>query len=88
MHSKLKLGPIPGDYADLVEDMMRVIAMHAAIHAMLALESGGEGAFDRRALTILLYAMLGLTFYHLILKRLVAVNRSEPTHSNGQELRA
>ena len=71
------LGPLSDEYALLVEDVMRVACMHAAIHVMLLMEgSGHHRVVDRRALALLLYALLGVAVYHLIVRRLVTVRQT------------
>lgn len=77
MQGAVVLGPMPDEYARLLEDVMRVAAMHAAIHLMLVMEGGPERLFDRRAVALLLYALLGIAIYHLILHRIVEVRRSD-----------
>ena len=54
---------------------MRVATMHVLIHLMLVVEGGGERMFDRRAVALLVYALLGVAVYHLIVRRLVSVRR-------------
>lgn len=79
----LELGPLQSEYASLVEDLMRVATIHAAIHAMLVIENG-EAPFDRRAMTLLLYSLLGIAIYHLIVRRVIGVRRGEVDRSSGQ----
>lgn len=77
MHGAFPLGPMPDEYACLLEDVMRIAALHVVIHLMFVLERDGERLLDRRAVTTLLYALLGIAFYHLILKRVLVVRRAD-----------
>jgi hypothetical protein len=77
MKGGAEFGPIPDEYACLLEDVMRLAAMHAAIHMMLVCENNGERLFDRRAVAMLLYALLGIAFYHLIVRRIIVIKRSD-----------
>ena len=87
MHVQVTTEPIPVAYADFLEDVMRLAAMHAAIHVMLCLENGSERPFDRRAVALLLYSMLGISVYHLIIKRMVIVRRLDETKKVVHDMR-
>ena len=74
MRSIYRVGSLHSEYADLVEDIMRIAAMQAAIHFMLVLENK-EPLMNSRVLALFLYSALGLAMYHLIVKRLVQLDR-------------
>lgn len=84
MVGPIHTAPIQSEYADLLEDVMRLAAMHAAIHMMLVFENNGESLFDRRAIALLLYSLLGIAIYHLLIKRLVHVVRSDEKTKGGR----
>ena len=74
MRGIYRVGTLQSEYADLVEDVMRIAAMHAAIHFMLVLENK-EPFLNSRVVALFLYSALGLAMYHLIIKRLVHLDR-------------
>lgn len=83
MHGALSLGPMSDEYACLVEDVLRIAALHVVIHLMFVLERDGERLMDRRAVVTLLYALLGVAVYHLVFKRMLVIRRSDesaPSH--------
>lgn len=70
----LELGDMPEEYANMLEDAMRVATIHAAIHFMLLIETNSsERLLDQRAVALFMYSMLGVAFYHLIVRRMVTV---------------
>lgn len=75
MRAKSEIGPVPPIYADMIEDLLRIATIHAAIHIMLVCESRGERFGNARAMTLMLYSLLGVACYHLIFKQLFTVRR-------------
>ena len=68
------LGEVSDEYALMLEDAMRVATIHAAIHVMLLLETNSsERLLDQRAVALFMYSMLGVAFYHLIVRRVVTL---------------
>ena len=54
-------------HPELVQDLLRMAAIHAMIHIMMSAE-GSESFFNRDAIALLLYTCLGVLFYHLLAK--------------------
>ena len=58
-------------HPELVHDLLRITAIQAAIHLMLCAD-GSEAFGNHNAVALLLYTWLGVMFYHLIAKVVLA----------------
>lgn len=74
MHSLLiRLRP---QYALFAEDALRMCVLQVVIHTMFAMERG-EAFLDLGVVSLLLYTLLGVACYHLVVRQVVRIQKSE-----------
>lgn len=61
---------VPPRYRDYVDDLARIVAIYAMVHLMFSLD-GSECFGSRQAVSLVVYAALGVSLYHLVLRPFV-----------------
>jgi hypothetical protein len=76
MMKRVSFGPVQSRYADMIEDIMRIVMIQTVVHLMFAME-GAEALGNRRWISFMMYTLLGIAFYHFIARQVVVVRRRE-----------
>jgi hypothetical protein len=63
------LGP---EYLPMVHDVVRMVAIQLTIQLMVYLSSPGGGLFTQDFVMLVVYIVLGVMFYWLVIRKLVA----------------
>jgi hypothetical protein len=79
---RISFGPIHSRYADMIEDVVRILMIQTVIHAMFVLE-GSESLGNRQWCALVMYTLLGVSFYHFIARQVFVVRRRPADSSPG-----
>lgn len=61
---------LPADYRALADDVLRIAAIQALVHIMFVVD-GTDKFADGRVVALLMYTLLGLAFYHLVVRKVL-----------------